>query len=156
MSKYYIPTIEQLMNNNTGFVKTTFNPTHKMIWNEKYSFELFKNFETNDFSIISSTKTKSYYGEKHNKYIKLIIDKNNQILKYSSYDGSISSIHNESITYNNKPYISYYYIPIMRKNILIDLIKITKDWDIRDKKQLIEIGKKYNLENELKRFINKS
>ncbi len=156
MSKYYIPTINQLMSNQTGFVQIQFNPSGiKYIWNKKYDFEYFKKIGTN-ISILTATVTKSYYGEKHNKYIALKLNNKYEIMSYTSYDGSISSLHNENLIYQGKPLILYYYIPIMKDGDLVELIKITKSWDIRDKLYLKQIGKKYNLENELKRFINKS
>lgn len=157
MSKYYIPTLNQLMSNQNGFVQTHFNPSGiKYIWNKKYDFEAFERIGKNNISILTSTITKSYYGEKHNKYISLELNNKDEITKYTSYDGSISGLHNENLIYQGKPLILYYYIPIMKDNNLVELIKITKSWDIRDKLYLKQIGKKYNLENEFKRFINKS
>ena len=156
MSKYYIPTLKQLMSNQTQFVQTQFNSSGiKYSWNKKYDFEQFKYIGTN-ISILTSTVTKSYSGEKHNKYISLELNNNYEIMSYTSYDGSISSLHNENLIYQGKPLILYYYIPIMKDGDLVELIKITKSWDIRDKLYLKQIGKKYNLENEFKRFINKS
>lgn len=60
MSKYYIPTINQLMSNQTGFVQTYFEPSGiKYIWNKKYDFEYFKRIGTN-ISILTATVIKSY------------------------------------------------------------------------------------------------
>lgn len=155
MGKYYIPTLKQLTSNQTGFVQIYFESAGiRYIWNKKYNFDYFKEIGGN-ISILTATVTKSYYGEKHNKYISLELN-NNEIIRYTSYDGSISSLHNENLIYQGKPLILYYYIPIMKDGNLVELIKITKSWDIRDKLYLRQIGKKYNLENEFKRFINKS
>lgn len=56
MSKYYIPTLNQLISNRTGFVQTHFDLSGtKYIWNKQYDFETFKRIETNEISILTAT-----------------------------------------------------------------------------------------------------
>lgn len=56
MSKYYIPTLNQLISNRTGFVQTHFDLSGtKYIWNKQYDFETFKRIGTN-ISILTATQ----------------------------------------------------------------------------------------------------
>ena len=157
MNKFFIPTWEYLM--------TGKNPIQFINWKEdirttnaNYDLNKFADLKpektTQDalgnfnFYIMTSSENGSSQGVKYNKMIKIKINKNNELLEVFSYDGALTRVTEDNSNI-------FYCLPIMLGDIIIEIVKLPIYHNMRDKKYLREIAEKYNLQKEMKRFINK-